>query len=311
MTEYKRILVIKLGALGDFIGLTGHYAALRHTYPNAHIALLTMTPFVKLAKASGYFDEVIQDNRSRSPLEWIRITQKVLARGNWDLIIDWQAQSRTRSRYYTLARLGTNQPFCWGTFGKNGQMPIKYTPAKWRFAWGKTELKSIPFTPEKATLSFCKANKEVLAKLPKKYVLLVPGCSPEHPEKRWPAENYRALALRLAVRGIASVVIGTKAEQAEIELICKDNKMAVDLCGQSALLDIPEIAAKALAVVGNDTGPEHMAEMMDRPTITLFPKLTERSAVHRENITNIVAPKIEDISVDEVESKLQFLWQSA
>ena len=53
---YHRILVIKLGALGDFVLALGPCAAIRRHHQNAHITLLTTTPFVDLASASGYFN---------------------------------------------------------------------------------------------------------------------------------------------------------------------------------------------------------------------------------------------------------------
>ena len=57
MQEYTNILVIKLGALGDFIHMTGWYAAIRHRWPKAKLTLMTGTPFLKLAQKSGYFDD--------------------------------------------------------------------------------------------------------------------------------------------------------------------------------------------------------------------------------------------------------------
>jgi ADP-heptose:LPS heptosyltransferase len=102
--------------------------------------------------------------------------------------------------------------------------------------------------------------------------------------------------------------MGTNDEKKEIEAICADNSLAVNFCNKSALLDIPQIAEGALAVVGNDTGPQHMAELSGVPAITLFAKITAFAACKEMHITNLVGEKIEDISVDEVACKLQFLW---
>ncbi|HAK62204.1 MAG TPA: ADP-heptose--LPS heptosyltransferase, partial [Alphaproteobacteria bacterium] len=40
----QRILVIKLGALGDFILAMGPFKAIRHHHAGAHITLLTTPP---------------------------------------------------------------------------------------------------------------------------------------------------------------------------------------------------------------------------------------------------------------------------
>lgn len=310
MTDYKNILIIKLGALGDWIHLTGWYAAVRKKWPTACITLMTTKPFADLAERCPYFDTYIIDKRNRNPLDWWYITKRVLADGNYDLIIDMQRQKRTRQRYYTLARLLTKNAFSWANISAQGLL-IRFTPPKYRFTWGTQQDFVLPLRPMEESLAFCKINPTILRLLPPKYVLLIPGCSPTHPYKRWPATHYRELALRLGKRNIYTVVLGTSTEQKEIETICKNNLKAINFCNKSTLFDIPGIAKKSLAVVGNDTGPQHMAELCDVPAITLFSEITKASQVKRRNITNFVAKNIKDISVDMVYKKLQSLWHKA
>lgn len=309
MDEYKKILVIKLGALGDFIQMTGWYAAIRHRWPEAHITLMTGKAFLKLAQQSGYFDDYVIDNRTWNPLDYIRI-MRLLAKGQYDIIFDLQMQKRTKIRYYALGRLWTRYPFVWGVCG-GGKFLLKKSDRKLPLVWGKTIYEEIPFIPESASLAFCKAKTEVLQQLPEKYVLLIPGCSPAHPYKRWPADSYRELARRLADQGIYSVVLGTNAEKTEIDLICQGNEKAISFCNKADLLDIPEIAQKSLAVVGNDTGPQHMAELGDVPVVTLFCHLTRMSAIYRANVVNIIEKDISNISVEQVFQTLQSLWHKA
>lgn len=306
MTEYKKILIIKLGALGDFIFMTGLMSAVREKWPKAHITLMTGAGLLKLAQASGYFDAYIIDNRVKSPLAYFK-TAKTLAYGGYDLILDFQMQRRTRQRYYALGRLLSRKPFCWAE-PKAKSLCVTQTNQKLPFMWGKSVSFDIPFSGNKPSLSFCKANPDVLKQLPQRYVLFVPGCSPAHPYKRWPSKSYQTLGKILASHHIPIVVLGTNDEKKEIEAICADNPLAVNFCNKSALWDIPQIAEGALAVVGNDTGPQHMAELSGIPAITLFAKITACSAHKASHITNLVGEKIEDISVDEVACKLQFLW---
>ncbi|SVC64277.1 uncharacterized protein METZ01_LOCUS317131, partial [marine metagenome] len=49
------ILVIKLGALGDFIQACGPFKAIREHHSGAKITLLTTKPFASIAVASNYF----------------------------------------------------------------------------------------------------------------------------------------------------------------------------------------------------------------------------------------------------------------
>jgi len=59
----ERILVIKLGALGDFVLATGPFKAIRRAHPNAHLTLLTIPSLAGLGRAMGWFDEVWTDAR--------------------------------------------------------------------------------------------------------------------------------------------------------------------------------------------------------------------------------------------------------
>ena len=80
--------------------------------------------------------------------------------------------------------------------------------------------------------------------------------------------------------------------------------MAINFCNQNKIVDIPDIAHHALAVIGNDTGPMHMAELTDVPAIALFCEKTQKACQKRSNVTNFVARKIEDILPETVIEKL-------
>src|SRR3546814_19492473 len=52
----ERILVIKLGALGDFVQALAPMHAIRKHPGAAHLTLLTTRPYDELARASDWFD---------------------------------------------------------------------------------------------------------------------------------------------------------------------------------------------------------------------------------------------------------------
>ena len=61
--EIKKILVIKLSALGDFVLALAAMKKIRQAHKRAHITLLTTPPFESLAKACPYFNAVETDGR--------------------------------------------------------------------------------------------------------------------------------------------------------------------------------------------------------------------------------------------------------
>ena len=54
-----RLLVIKLGALGDFVLATGPFAAIRTAHPNEDLVLLTTAPFATGPRPAVYLDTFI------------------------------------------------------------------------------------------------------------------------------------------------------------------------------------------------------------------------------------------------------------
>ena len=85
------ILVIKLGALGDFIQAMGPMAAIRKHHNNAKITLLTTASFEKFAKECGYFDEIILDQRPKWHQigRWISLRSRLIA-GQYSRVYDLQ-----------------------------------------------------------------------------------------------------------------------------------------------------------------------------------------------------------------------------
>ena len=105
----RRILVIKLGALGDMVQALGPFAAIRRHHgapPEAHITLLTTEPYAEFAAASDYFDDVWTDDRP-GVLHiggWL-VLRRRLRGGGFTRVYDLQTSDRS-SFYYRLFRPG-------------------------------------------------------------------------------------------------------------------------------------------------------------------------------------------------------------
>ena len=307
MSDNKaRILIIKLGALGDFVMQMDYVQAIHRLYPDADITFMTSKAFVPFVKCLPYVKNIVVDTHPRLKLnEWWRICKNEIADKKWDYIFDLQNSRRTRERYFRLVRFFSGFSFKWCVYAKNGALNVKKVEKKHRFCLGKLTLEKMYLTLKPVDLSVFKGDKKNFSVLPKeKFVLFVPGCSPKHPYKRWPKENYAKLARMIEKDNIPVVVLGTKAEADEISYICQNSK-AISFQDKASLLDIPALANRALCVVGNDTGPMHMACLCKTYGIVLFCKITERSAQKHSNVKNIIAEHIEDISPQKVYSYIQ------
>lgn len=103
------------------------------------------------------------------------------------------------------------------------------------------------------------------------------------------------------------MVLGGKAEGNIAQELVKREPRVKSLVTRTDLFQIVTLAETALFVVGNDTGPMHMATLAGAPGIALF-ALTESNPDHsapRGPNTVIVnsAPTLKELSVDDV-------WQS-
>ena len=306
----KKILVIKLGALGDFIIALGGIMKLRERFPEAEFTMMTHKSLIPIAKQTGMFSSFITDNRGSymNFREQARLFREVMA-GDFDAVIDFQANPRTEKKYYSVMRWFMSRPYCWINTIKRVKRNIDKTHA---FSWGKcTEEEFITQWP-KTDLSFLHGENKYFHELPERFVLMIPGCSPTHPYKRWPVENFSAVAQKLAERGIHSVVMGTKAESAEVEAIVASTPMAVSMLNKTSLLDIPDLVQRSLAAVGNDTGPSHIAAYSGRPNIAIFDQRTAASVTNGPQSINLVSPSTIDlITVDMVWEKLLPIIEAA
>jgi ADP-heptose:LPS heptosyltransferase len=260
-----RILVIKLGALGDFVQATGPMAAIRRHHPDARITLMTTKPLAELAEACPFVDEVWYDER---PPLWRLDTLLSLRRRlrAADFARVYDLQTSDRSGWYF--RLLLPDPPEWSGIVSGASHP-HLNPARDRMHTLDRQaeqlrdagIREVP-PPD---LSWAAADVSRFA-LDPPYVLLIPGGSAHRPEKRWPARRYAVLAETLGRAGMQPVLIGGVAERALATTIAP----ARDLIGQTSLRDIIGLAKGAFRTIGNDTGPTHVAVAAGSPATVLY-----------------------------------------
>ena len=96
---------------------------------------------------------------------------------------------------------------------------------------------------------------------------LVAGQMVELRQMRSASDRYGRM---LADAGTTPVIIGVASEAdlgATIKLFCS---RAIDLTGKTAIGDVFALARNAAIVIGNDTGPMHLAALSGTPCVILF-----------------------------------------
>jgi ADP-heptose:LPS heptosyltransferase len=281
----RKILIFKQGAMGDFFCAVPAFAAIREKHPNDHITLVTSGPYVDLAHSLGYFDEILRDPRPRLyQVNLIHQFRSIIT--SVDMVYDLQCRLRTTA--YRLLGL-TGHYVEWLCMPWDLGLRAKLT--------GYSVAEMPPFRP--ADFSNFSTDLASLGIKPP-FALIVPGSSKLHADdKRWPLENYLAVADHFYAKGLHPVLVGGPDEDFSASL--PDNSFFLDISGKTSLADMVGITKAASFAVGNDTGLMHLAALCEIPLIVLMSgtRPPERSA-QGPYYMHLVRTPISSLSVSEV-----------
>jgi ADP-heptose:LPS heptosyltransferase len=299
----RRILVIRLSALGDFIQALGPIAAIRRHHAGDLVSLLTTRPLAGFAEELGYFDEVIVDERPsvRAIPGWLRLRRR-LRQKHFDRVYDLQTSTRS-STYAWLLRPGMPE---WSGIAWRCSHPHANRDRDPQHTLDKQAeqllMAGIYPTPLPALPPLRRELPPALAV--RNFVLLVPGSSPGHPEKRWPAERFGILARTLDQAGFRIVIVGTAPEAPLAARICEICPAALDLTGKSDLALLGALAQRAGLTVGNDTGVCHLAAAAGCAVVVLFSGSTDpgRCAPRGHHVEAIAVADLCELAADAVVS---------
>jgi ADP-heptose:LPS heptosyltransferase len=264
----KRILVIKLGALGDIFAASSAFEAIRVHHAQDHLTLLTTPPYEDLTQKLGYFDDILLDRRPKiTKIKNLLVLRKRLQNGHFDRVYDLQMVDRTNLYYYLMA---PRQPLEWvGTAWRcSHRYHLPKTPTYHQerlrgllAAGGISPLPALDVTRLAGDIS--------AFGLKKPYALLAPGASKPHREKKcWPLDRYASVAVALVKAGLTPVILGGPDE--DHRLITNQCPQSIDLTGKTQMMDMITLATHAAFAIGNETGPMHIAAACRCPVLVLF-----------------------------------------
>jgi ADP-heptose:LPS heptosyltransferase len=318
--DAKKVLVIKLGALGDFIQALPSAKAIREYHFGARITLLTTEPFQTFAQACPYFDVIEADGRPKEPRQIAQLLTRIRAQ-KFDMVYDLQTSGRTTNYYHglkpwpprwsgiapgcshpqnnpdrtylhTLDRLA-DQLHAAGLGPPEGY-PIGAAPLP-DLSWIRTALRDPP-----------RLQPEYFGFKPP-FVLIMPGASPHRPDKRWREDRFAELAQKIAARGVTPVLIGALAEREAANVVAKAEPRAKNLISRTDLFQIACLAEHAAAAVGNDTGPMHIAAAAGARCLVLFSQESDPERVAprgRNGVMTMLAPNLAELPVADVDRAL-------
>lgn len=293
----KRVLVIRHGAFGDLVQIDGVLRDIRAHHPDAEIVLLTSPAFAKLMSRCPHVDRILTD--SRAPYWHLRTflgLWRTFVHEAFDKVYDLQKTDRTQLYRRLMLRHSD-----W-----SGQPPRTAQVSAMAGYVEQLQQAGVPVTnSERPHVDWMAADISALLDekgLRRPWVFLVPGCSAKHPQKRWP--YFDQLADRLLALGIDCC---QAPGPDELELAATIPGHVLMRGGR--WLDWFELAGVIQAadfVVGNDTGPSHVASCLGKSGLALFGPHTsaERTGIVRGGFQAMEVPNLAELSVDDVLARI-------
>ena len=241
--------------------------ALRAAHRDDALSLLTIPALAPLARANGLFDEVLEDPLGRWP--WAHWRQsRAIVRAGYRRVYD--LQGNRRSAWYFRLMPARRRPEWAGPVSGCALPRPPRPPGAHRTAWYGAQLAALGIEMSPATDPSWLAAPIDSFGLPECFALVVPGGSAHRPAKRWPVAQYRVLCAALLSRGIVPVLLGTRVDAAACGAIAAAVPGCIDLTEQTSLGAIASLARRAIAAVGNDTGPMHVIASTGCIAVTLY-----------------------------------------
>ena len=288
-TAPRRVLIIRLSALGDVVMASGLIPALRSVAPDAHLAWLVEPAGAPLLRHNPRLDEVIVLPRPEWEALWRARRPLALARSVWrfrralrerrfELALD--AQGLLKSAWCAWWSGAPRRISLIGREGSHRLATERVLPAPDPLRPIGAEYRALarhlgaPGAAFRMDLAVGAAPREqarakiAAAGVTGRYAVLCPYTT--RPQKHWFDERWAELAMRLAAAGLRPVLLGGPDDAPRSAAITARAPGTVDLVGRLKLDETVAAIADAALLVGVDTGLTHMGTALDVPTIALF-----------------------------------------
>lgn len=255
----RNVLVIKLGAFGDVVLAEGALRDIRRHHPKATITALTTPGYAAIFERCPHVDVVeIDPRKPRWQLHRLLELRRRLRASDYDLVYDLQNSNRTAMYFRWMRR-----PILWSGTAPGCSLPcradrFKSIPVLDRLAGQLADAGVATLHCRRPDLAWMADDVSGILEahgVSDGFVFLIPGASARHPQKRWP--HYARLAELLVEQGHQAV---TAPGPDEMDLCRSLPAIALtEHGGCLSLFQVAGLATRAGFVVGNDTGPTHLA----------------------------------------------------
>lgn len=303
--EIEKIAIVRLSALGDIVNSAVALQFIHEKFPHAKIEWICEEVFAPLLQNHPLISAVHTVNlkkiKQEKSFKLLKNTiSKLRSLGEFDIIIDVQGLLKSA----IVSRLIGSNIHGFDSKSARESLTSLFYKTTSHIDYKENVIKRNCFLISDA-LGFNIDDEMLLKKEPvfplsnveiqnavegKKNIAIVIGASWE--SKKYPKEKVAKLCNELKENTI--ILWGNEAERNDALWIC-DNSPYASLAPQLSLNELVSFISNVDLLIGNDTGPTHMAWAQNIPSITLFGPTTTRMIYETPKNIGINSPSNVDI----------------
>lgn len=280
----KRILVIKLTALGDVILSLPSIRAIREKYPDAWISVLVGRRSRQIVRNCPAVNDVIvfdEGQKEERASRAVRMS-RILARENFDIVVDLQNNKISHFLAFASgARIRAGHANRKWSFLLNRRVKDATTahmgPVEHQFLVLKqigvdSPNKKLEFwTDPREEARMAQFLEEAWVSPGQVVVGINPGSSPQWPTKQWDVENFAKLCDELAKRNIRVIITGSEDDRPIVkELLELTRNRPIDAVGKTSITELGALIRRCQVFISSDSAPMHIAAALGVPLVALF-----------------------------------------
>jgi heptosyltransferase-1 len=296
-TPPRRILIVRLSAIGDIVMASGLIPALKTLYPQAELSWLCEAGCVPLLKHNprlhqvivwprGEWEQLLKARRYLALWRAVRAFRAKLRAEQFDLVLDGQGLFKSGlmawftgapRRVSIIAREGSHRLVHEVVTPPSGADPVMGSEYRYLahylgappgsfvhdLAVGEAQRATA-----RAALQGARSQLGPQADMARPVVAFAPFTT--RPQKHWVEAHWVALGGELLARGLQPVILGGPADRDAAARIAAAQPGLVNLAGALKLDESIALIAEAQGLVGVDTGLTHMGSALRIPTVALF-----------------------------------------
>jgi ADP-heptose:LPS heptosyltransferase len=255
--EPQSILVIKMDEIGDMVYALPVFEHISNRYPTVPITLLCK-PFVEpMVRHNPFLSKIIHALPNQTHFDLI-----IELRGHWETLKF--ALKHKPNRRLDRGTIRIKNKFMGGQKHEiltNFQIIEPLLPKN---TW--------PILPEIYLDKITLQKTETFISTNHLNAFAVLHCGARRKLRQWPSANYAQLARHLIETYQYKIVFaGTDEDETMIEEIMNLGKFEALVCTENfSLLDFAALVSKASLFVGNESGPIHIAAIMNTPLVGIY-----------------------------------------